>query len=58
MPMKSRYSAFSIARNAFSYHKDWERAWRSPAPKANMTPSSSAAAAIELATAYYTPTTA
>jgi sarcosine oxidase subunit beta len=29
-PMKSRYSAFSIARNAFSYHKDWERAWRSP----------------------------
>ena len=28
--MKSRYSIFSIARNAINYHKDWERAWRSP----------------------------
>ncbi|MGH6821633.1 MAG: sarcosine oxidase subunit beta, partial [Methylocella sp.] len=32
--MKSRYSIFSLARNALNYHKDWERAWRSPAPKA------------------------
>ena len=32
--MKSRYSIFSLARNAMNYHKDWERAWRSPQPKA------------------------
>ena len=31
--MKSRYSIFTLARNAMNYHKDWERAWRSPAPK-------------------------
>ena len=28
-----RYSAFAIAKEAFSYHQGWERAWRSPAPK-------------------------
>ena len=28
-----RYSAFAIAKNALKYHKDWERAWRSPEPK-------------------------
>jgi sarcosine oxidase, subunit beta len=28
--MKPRYSIFSLARNAMNYHKDWERAWRSP----------------------------
>src|SRR5262245_53310560 len=32
--MKSRYSIFSLARNALSYHKEWGRAWRSPEPKA------------------------
>ena len=32
--MKSRYSIFALARNAMNYHKDWERAWRSPEPKA------------------------
>ena len=31
--MKSRYSIFSLARNAMNYHKDWERAWRSPHAK-------------------------
>ena len=31
--MKPRYSVFSLARNAMNYHKDWERAWRSPNPK-------------------------
>ena len=29
-----KYSIFTLARNAMSYHKDWQRAWRSPQPKA------------------------
>ncbi len=30
-----RYSAFAIAREALTHHLGWERAWKSPAPKAN-----------------------
>ena len=29
-----RYSVFALAREALSYHMGWERAWRSPTPKA------------------------
>ena len=29
-----RYSIFSLARNALSHHRNWQRAWRSPTPKA------------------------
>jgi len=29
----TRYSIFSLARNALGYHKGWPRAWRSPEPK-------------------------
>ncbi|MGB0514928.1 MAG: NAD(P)/FAD-dependent oxidoreductase, partial [Wenzhouxiangellaceae bacterium] len=29
-----RYSVFAVARNAMSYHQGWERAWRTPEPKA------------------------
>ena len=28
-----RYSAFSIARNAMSYHQNWQQAWRHAEPK-------------------------
>jgi sarcosine oxidase subunit beta len=31
--MKPRYSIFSLARNALSYHQDWQAAWRSPDPQ-------------------------
>ena len=31
--MTLRYSIFSLARNALSYHKNWTAAWRSPEPK-------------------------
>ena len=31
--MKARYSIFSLARNARSYHENWTEAWRSPTPK-------------------------
>jgi len=51
--MKSRYSIFSIARNAMNYHKDWERAWRSPEPKAEYDAVIVGAGGHGLATAYY-----
>src|SRR5210317_368473 len=48
-----RYSAFAIAREAFSYHQGWERAWRSPAPKARYDVIIIGAGGHGLATAYY-----
>ena len=51
--MKSRYSIFSLARNAMNYHKDWERAWRSPQPKAEYDAVIVGAGGHGLATAYY-----
>ncbi len=29
----SKYSIFSLARNAMSHHENWPKAWRSPEPK-------------------------
>ncbi len=29
----SKYSIFSLVRNAISYHENWAAAWRSPEPK-------------------------
>ena len=29
-----KYSAFSLARNAMSYHQNWQQAWRHAEPKA------------------------
>ncbi len=49
----ARYSAFAIARQAFSYHQGWERAWRSPAPKAEYEVIVVGAGGHGLATAYY-----
>ena len=31
--MKNKYSIFSLARNAVTYHENWAEAWRSPEPK-------------------------
>ena len=28
-----KYSVFSLIKNAFSYHENWQPAWRSPSPK-------------------------
>ena len=28
-----KYSVFSLIKNAFSYHENWQPAWRSPEPK-------------------------
>ena len=51
--MKPRYSIFSLARNAMNYHKDWERAWRSPNPKKEYDAVIVGAGGHGLATAYY-----
>ncbi len=31
--MKRKYSIFSLAKNALSGHKDWQKMWRSPEPR-------------------------
>ena len=31
--MKNKYSIFSLIKNAFTYHENWQRAWRDPEPK-------------------------
>jgi sarcosine oxidase subunit beta len=49
----TRYSIFSIARNAMHYHKDWERVWRSPNPKPEYDAVIVGAGGHGLATAYY-----
>jgi heterotetrameric sarcosine oxidase beta subunit len=48
-----RYSFFSLARNAFSYHEHWPRAWRSPQPKAVYDVVIVGGGGHGLATAYY-----
>ena len=31
--MRNKYSVFSLIKNALSYHENWQRAWKDPAPK-------------------------
>ncbi len=49
----SRYSIFSLARNALSYHENWSRAWRSPEPKREYDAIIVGGGGHGLATAYY-----
>ena len=48
-----RYSIFSLARNALSYHENWQAAWRSPDPKPDYDVVVIGAGGHGLATAYY-----
>jgi len=48
-----RYSVFAIAREALRHHTGWERAWKSPAPKAAYDVIIVGAGGHGLATAYY-----
>jgi len=47
------YSIFSLARNAFTHHKNWEQAWRSPELKTEYDVIIIGAGGHGLATAYY-----
>ena len=49
----SRYSIFSLARNALSYHENWSRAWRSPEPRREYDAIIVGGGGHGLATAYY-----
>jgi len=51
--MKSKYSIFSLARNALDYHENWTEAWRSPEPKPAYDAIIVGGGGHGLATAYY-----
>lgn len=48
-----RYSVFNLVRNAFSHHQNWQRAWKSPAPKASYDAVIIGGGGHGLAAAYY-----
>ena len=48
-----KYSIFSLARNALTRHEHWQRAWRSPTPKAGYDAVVIGGGGHGLATAYY-----
>ena len=51
--MKNKYSIFSLARNAITYHENWREAWRSPDPKKKYDVIVIGGGGHGLATAYY-----
>ena len=51
--MRNKYSLFSLVKNAFSYHENWEKAWKDPEPKKEYDAVIVGGGGHGLATAYY-----
>ena len=51
--MKNKYSIFSLIKNAFSYHENWEKAWKDAEPKKEYDAVIVGGGGHGLATAYY-----
>ena len=51
--MRNKYSVFSLIKNALSYHENWQRAWKDPAPKKEYDAVIIGGGGHGLATAYY-----
>ena len=51
--MKNKYSIFSLIKNAFSYHENWQKAWKDPTIKKEYDAVIIGGGGHGLATAYY-----
>jgi len=51
--MKNKYSIFSLVKNAFSYHENWQKAWKDPTIKKEYDAVIIGGGGHGLATAYY-----